>query len=122
MLAINIMSFSKPALNIKERNIVKLRQELVFDKYVHTFIPEVNAQTIGISKSFLTNTFYPLFHNFFNRLGFTIILGTNRSKPESKNKMQLSVIRLNWHMDFFQGSYRQTTPLYFSSTHNRNLC
>jgi len=68
------------ALNIKERNIVKLRQELVFDKYVHAFIPEVNIQTIGISKSFLTNTFYPLFHNFFNRLGFTIILGSEPVK------------------------------------------
>jgi predicted CoA-substrate-specific enzyme activase len=61
----------------KNKNLVKLRQELVFDKYLHRVKLPDDAVTIGISKSFLTNTLYPLYYNFFTQLGFRIILGDN---------------------------------------------
>ena len=60
---------------INGNNLVQLRQELVFEKYIHPVeIPE-GAHSIGIPKSFLTNTYYPLYYNFFRQLGFNIILG-----------------------------------------------
>jgi len=63
-------------LNIKtdpEKNdYVKIRQDLVFGKYASH--PQGAGKTIGISKSFLTNTLYPLYYNFFTRLGFKVIL------------------------------------------------
>jgi len=58
-------------------NLVKIHEELVFRKYVVS--PEElgvseDAKTIGINKSFLVNTYYPLYHRFFSRLGFRVIL------------------------------------------------
>lgn len=59
----------------KEKNLAAVRQKLVFEKYIHREnIPE-SAPTIGILKSFFTNTFYPLFYNFFTQLGFRVVLG-----------------------------------------------
>ncbi|MFH1197213.1 MAG: acyl-CoA dehydratase activase [bacterium] len=76
-------------LNVKEKplskNLVKLRQELVFEKYIHPLPLKQDAPVIGISKSFLTNTIYPLYFNFFTQLGFRIILG-NESKQEGVDK------------------------------------
>jgi predicted CoA-substrate-specific enzyme activase len=51
---------------------VKARQDLVFRKYVSD--PPANGRSIGISRSFLTNTLYPLYYNFFTRLGFKVVL------------------------------------------------
>jgi predicted nucleotide-binding protein (sugar kinase/HSP70/actin superfamily) len=51
---------------------VKIRQDLVFGKYVSH--PQGNGRTIGISRSFLTNTLYPLYYNFFTKLGFEVVL------------------------------------------------
>lgn len=54
------------------RDYVKIRQELVFNKYVSE--PITNGKSVGISKSFITNTLYPLYHNFFTKLGFKVVL------------------------------------------------
>ncbi len=53
---------------------VKLRQELVFNKYINNKNFDTSKKTIGILKSFLTNTYYPLFYNYFSELGFNVIL------------------------------------------------
>jgi predicted CoA-substrate-specific enzyme activase len=53
-------------------NYVKLRQELVYKKYAD--LPLANGKSIGVSKSFLTNTLYPLYYNFFTKLGFKVVL------------------------------------------------
>ena len=59
----------------EELNLVALRQKLVYEKYAPQVKLSDGAPTIGISKSFLTNTYYPLYYNFFTSLGFKIILG-----------------------------------------------
>jgi len=63
-------------LNIKtdpgKNDYVKIRQDLVFRKYASH--PQGDGKTIGITKSFLTNSLYPLYYNFFAKLGFRVIL------------------------------------------------
>ena len=61
--------------SVPEQNLVALRQKLVFEKYAETKQLSAGAKTIGISKSFLTNSLYPLYYNFFTELGFKVILG-----------------------------------------------
>lgn len=58
-------------------NSVKTRQKLVFGKYN----PLSNRRTgikpkgrIGINRSFLVNTYYPLYSNFFGELGFETVM------------------------------------------------
>ena len=67
--------YKKTKSKEKSTNLVLVRQQLVFEKYapIHK-VPE-NAPTIGIPKSFLVNTMYPLYYNFFSKLGYKIILG-----------------------------------------------
>ena len=75
---------SKKSYNTEKLDLVKLRQSLVFDKYC-SLEPNGNSKTIGINKSFLTNTYYPLFYNFFTKLGMRVIL-SKEVKPEGVNK------------------------------------
>jgi predicted CoA-substrate-specific enzyme activase len=62
--------------NAGKNNYVKMRQELVFDKYCKLNQPEI-GKTIGITKSFQVNTLYPLYYNFFTKLGFKVVLADN---------------------------------------------
>lgn len=61
-----------------EQDLVALRQDLVFNKYLVSADVADDAPTIGISKSFLSNTLFPLYYNFFTLTGFRVITG---SKP-----------------------------------------
>ncbi len=63
--------------DVRNSNLVNLRQELVFEKYIYPAELPREAKTIGIPKSFLTNTLYPLYFNFFTQLGFKVVLGDN---------------------------------------------
>lgn len=66
---------------------VKIRQELVFNKYAST--PQGTGKSIGISKSFLTNTLYPLYYNFFAKLGFKVVL-SDTIDPDGIDKIRSS--------------------------------
>jgi predicted CoA-substrate-specific enzyme activase len=66
---------NKTTAAVKKNNLIRLRQELVFDKYLHPLNLADDAPTVGIPKSFLTNTLYPLFYNFFMQAGFKVVLG-----------------------------------------------
>jgi predicted CoA-substrate-specific enzyme activase len=64
-------------------NLVRIRQELIFGKYAPT--PLDPAQSgyrgrVGLNRSFLTNTYYPLYANFFSSLGYEPVL-PNRPDP-----------------------------------------
>ncbi|MBW3021537.1 activase [Candidatus Woesearchaeota archaeon] len=52
-------------------DLVDLRQRLVFEKYCKS---SGEGRTIGINKSFVMNSLYPLFYNFFTGLGLKVVL------------------------------------------------
>lgn len=58
-------------------NLVRLRQKLIYGKYAPGPLNRQSASFrgyIGINRSFLVNTYYPLYANFFSALGFDPIL------------------------------------------------
>ncbi|MDA3898818.1 MAG: acyl-CoA dehydratase activase [Desulfobacteraceae bacterium] len=63
------------AYDIKSLDLVKLRQSLVFDKYAAA-LPEKTTPKgrVWINRSFLVNTYYPLYSTFFTELGYELIL------------------------------------------------
>ncbi len=65
----------KVKIKAGDHDLVVTRQKLVFEEYAPdlTAIPP-DAPTVGLSRSFLTNTYYPLFANFFATLGFRPVL------------------------------------------------
>lgn len=90
------------AKNVKEKNLVSLRQKLVFEKYIHPRELPETTKTIGISKSFLTNTYYPLFYNFFTQLGFRIILGDDPLKEGIEKQQAAFCFPVELAHGFFQ--------------------
>ncbi|MBN2572324.1 MAG: hypothetical protein JXA68_09370 [Ignavibacteriales bacterium] len=74
----------KIEIDSESKDYVKKRQDLVFQKYVSN--PQAKGKRIGISKSFMTNNFYPLYYNFFNQLGFEVILADNVDKRGAEKK------------------------------------
>lgn len=58
-------------------DLVRTRQRLIFEKYgapPKTRRPVKNRGRIGISRSFMVNTYYPLYAHFFVELGFAPVL------------------------------------------------
>ena len=57
-------------------DLVDVRQRLLFEKYGRDLDPGLpdDAPTIGINKSFLTNSFFPLYYNFFTNLGMRVVM------------------------------------------------
>ncbi|MGB5158274.1 acyl-CoA dehydratase activase [Desulfobacterium sp. N47] len=58
-------------------DLVRIRQKLVFEKYAASGqVVTANGLKgrVGINRSFLVNTYYPLYSNFFARLGFETVL------------------------------------------------
>ncbi|MCK4296855.1 MAG: activase, partial [Candidatus Marinimicrobia bacterium] len=60
-----------------KHDLVAMRQQMVFEKFAPNLsdLPE-DAPTVGISRSFLTNTNYPLYSHFFKELGFRPMLAS----------------------------------------------
>ncbi|MFQ6606131.1 MAG: acyl-CoA dehydratase activase [Fidelibacterota bacterium] len=66
---------NKVKIKAGDHDLVVVRQKMVFEDYApdrETLPPE--APTVGLSRSFLTNTYYPLFANFFVLLGYRPVL------------------------------------------------
>ena len=79
--------------DVKELDLVALRQKLMYEKYAA--LPSQSSatgnkppqKTIGINKSLYTETLYPLYYNFFTKLGLQVVIpdtieseGINRKK------------------------------------------
>ena len=63
--------------DIEKLDLARLRQHFVFDAYAPEPVPEKKSnkrKRIGFNKSFLTNTYYPLYATFFAELGIEPVL------------------------------------------------
>jgi predicted nucleotide-binding protein (sugar kinase/HSP70/actin superfamily) len=69
--------------DIASLDLVKVRQQLVFEKYAPGPPEKMGVRhrgTIGFNRSFLTNSYYPLYANFFSELGYEIVLPAEPSQ------------------------------------------
>jgi predicted CoA-substrate-specific enzyme activase len=69
--------------DVEKLDLVRIRRKLIFEKY-GAKLPEESGKKrrgrIGINRSFLVNTFYPLYSTFFTELGFEPVLPDDASK------------------------------------------
>ena len=80
---------SKIKIDTEELNLVARYEKLIFDKDGFSpkrLGPYENAETIGINKSFLVNTYFPLYYSFFSQLGFRVIL-SDHSEQEGIDRI-----------------------------------
>ncbi len=76
------LRIEKKVENIKELDLVAFRQKLLFDVYgPDNPLTEDNInnkqKTVGLNRSLLLYSLYPLFSNFFSRMGFRVVLPEN---------------------------------------------
>ena len=88
--------------DIKDNNLINLRQELVFDKYIYPAELPRDAKSVGIPKSFLTNTLFPLYYNYFTQLGFRVVLGDNVKQVGIEKKESSFCFPVELAHGFFQ--------------------
>ncbi len=63
--------------DVEKLDLVRLRQRLVFDEYGAKPPQEVGKKrngTVAFNRSFLVNTYYPLYSTFFSELGYEVVL------------------------------------------------
>jgi predicted CoA-substrate-specific enzyme activase len=74
----------KIKVEAEELDLVKARNDLLFDKYTPPVKAGRQGPVIGINRSFLTHKLFPLYYNFFTGLGCRVIL------PEEMNQEALN--------------------------------
>lgn len=72
--------------DIDDFDLVKIRQEIIYNKYLMSPIDNETAPIVGINRSFLTNSLYPLYYNFFTKLGFRVVISNNINESGMKRK------------------------------------
>jgi predicted nucleotide-binding protein (sugar kinase/HSP70/actin superfamily) len=61
--------------DVAKLNHIETRQKLLYETFVKPRSDlKPDAKVVGINRSFHTNTLYPFYFNFFNELGFKVIL------------------------------------------------
>ncbi len=90
--------------DIKNLDLVRLRQHLVFKK--HGIRPFCGAagnhrKTVGINRSFMVNTYYPLYSTFSMNSISRSFCRTRHLPKALTGAMPHSAIRVNWRMGFF---------------------
>jgi len=73
----------KVSYDIQELDLVRLRQDLIFSKYGASQPGQDQIKrkgSIGFNRSFLVNSYYPLYSNFFTELGYDIVMPDNPSQ------------------------------------------
>lgn len=63
--------------DVANLDLVRIRQDLVYKKHGHLFdqnSAESKKPTVALNRSFLVNTYFPLYSNFFNELGFNVVM------------------------------------------------
>ncbi|CAB1081447.1 putative CoA-substrate-specific enzyme activase [Olavius algarvensis Delta 1 endosymbiont] len=73
----------KVSYDIQKLDLVRMRQELIFNQYGAGGPQEkriARRGTIGFNRSFLVNTYYPLYSHFFAELGYDIVMPDTASQ------------------------------------------
>ncbi len=105
--------------DIEKLDLVRYRQHLVFEKYG---VPAVkttgNRPTVAINRSFLVNTYYPLYSTFFDALGFDLCLPDHAAQEgiDQRNAPFCYPVELA-HGFFYSLLHQQTRPDYLFLPH-----
>jgi len=76
--------------NVEKLDLVRVREGLIFDKYgakpgpdpdrLPAASPKMRKKRIGFNRTFMVNTYYPLYSTFFSELGFEPVIPDSYSQ------------------------------------------
>jgi predicted CoA-substrate-specific enzyme activase len=73
----------KVSYDVAKLDLVRIRQDLIFDKYGARLAQDKGVKrrgSVGFNRSFLVNSYYPLYSNFFTELGYDIVMPDSPSQ------------------------------------------
>lgn len=119
--------------NVRDLDLIRVRQHLVFEKYGATLVPKSGQNLpngrikhyrgkIGINRSFLVNTYYPLYSTFFTELGFEPVVPDSCSREgiDRKNAAFCYPVELS-HGFFYSLLEMEHPPEYIFLPHFKAL-
>ncbi len=102
--------------DVRRLDMIRMREHLIFKKFSQdAMIPFVQKTigAIGINKSFLVNTFYPLYHHFFSSIGLKPVLSNTPSPEGMERRNAAFCYPAEMSHGFFHTLLRQDPPLDF---------
>jgi predicted CoA-substrate-specific enzyme activase len=100
-------------VDVDQFDFVKKRQYLTFKKYAKEAILPSDAKTIGINLSFHTHTIYPLYYNFFTKLGFKVVLPDNVDNDGLEREMTSFCYPAQLSLCLFEDLVKKSPDYYF---------
>jgi len=93
-------------------DFVRIRQKLIYDTYAaHQPAGSVCLGRVGINRSFMTHTYYPLYSTFFSELGFEPVLSEACSQKGIDRRNAAFCYPGELSHGFFQTLLEETDPL-----------
>lgn len=99
--------------DVKNLDLVRIRQQLVFEK--HAAKPSTQNRKkirgrVGINRSFMVNTYYPLYSTFFAELGFETVMPDSSSQEGFDQKNAAFCYPAELAHGFFYSLLQMDTP------------
>lgn len=104
---------SKKKVDVNKYDYVSKRQYLTFEKYAPNIEFPENTKTIGINQSFHTHTIYPLYYNFFTKLGFKVILSDEVNDKGLERELTSFCYPAQLSLGLFYDLYEKKPDYYF---------
>lgn len=99
--------------NASEYDYVAKRNQLMFTKYAPDYNLPNDAPTIGINASFHTFTLFPLYYNFFAKLGYNVILPDNPDEEGMERETASFCFPAQLSLGYFHNLIKKNPDYYF---------
>jgi predicted CoA-substrate-specific enzyme activase len=102
--------------DVEKLDLIRVRQRLVFEKYGAKWPPDRPTKPkgrIGFNRSFMVNTYYPLYSTFFAELGFESVIPDFPSQEGIDQKNAAFCYPAELGHGFFHELLHMETPLEF---------
>jgi predicted nucleotide-binding protein (sugar kinase/HSP70/actin superfamily) len=99
--------------NTEEFDYIQKRHSLVFEKYAPQVQLPDNSLTIGLNQSFHTHNLYPLYYNFFTRLGLKVVMSDKSEEDAQRRELTSFCYPCQLSIGLFQNLINKNPDFYF---------
>lgn len=92
---------------------INIRRRLMFEKYARPVQLPDHSLTIGLNQSFHTHNLYPLYYNFFTKLGLKIVLSDIPEKDSLQRELTSFCYPCQLSIGLFQNLINKNPDYYF---------
>ncbi|MCX6154276.1 MAG: acyl-CoA dehydratase activase [Candidatus Kapabacteria bacterium] len=103
----------KTNIHAEKYDYVKKRHILTYEKYAPAAELPESVKTVGINQSFHTHTAYPLYYNFFTKLGYKVVLSDKVEEEGLERELTSFCYPCQLSLGMFQDLVNKKPDYYF---------